>query len=43
MGIDSGDRVGIWLPNLLEHLVLQYATARLGAIMVMIHDYIWLS
>jgi fatty-acyl-CoA synthase len=33
-GIERGDRVGIWAPNSLEWLVVQYATARIGAILV---------
>ena len=34
MGVNKGDRVGIWAPNRYEWLVVQYATARLGAILV---------
>jgi fatty-acyl-CoA synthase len=33
-GIENGDRVGIWAPNRSEWVVLQYATARIGAILV---------
>jgi len=33
-GVARGDRVGIWAPNRFEWVVLQYATARLGAILV---------
>ncbi len=33
-GIASGDRVGIWAPNRHEWVVTQYATARIGAILV---------
>ena len=33
-GIKKGDRVGIWSPNRFEWVILQYATARIGAIMV---------
>ena len=33
-GIDKGDRVGIWAPNRFEWDVTQYATARIGAILV---------
>ena len=33
-GIDKGDRVGIWSPNRAEWVVVQYATARIGAILV---------
>src|SRR6478736_5264328 len=32
LGIDKGDRVGIWAPNCPEWTVLQYATAEIGAI-----------
>ncbi len=33
-GIDQGDRVGIWSPNNAEWVLIQYATARMGAILV---------
>src|SRR5579863_10211068 len=33
-GIAKGDRVGIWSPNRAEWVVTQYATARIGAILV---------
>jgi len=33
-GVARGDRVGIWAGNCLEWLVVQYATARIGAILV---------
>jgi fatty-acyl-CoA synthase len=33
-GVDKADRVGIWAPNLPEWLLVQYATARIGAILV---------
>src|SRR5579859_7344482 len=36
-GIRKGDRVGIWAPNRAEWVVLQYATARIGAILVTIN------
>lgn len=34
LGIDKGDRVGIWSQNCAEWTVLQFATARVGAILV---------
>jgi fatty-acyl-CoA synthase len=34
MGVKAGDRVGIWAPNRFEWVVTQYATARVGAILV---------
>ncbi|HRI67248.1 MAG TPA: AMP-binding protein [Polyangium sp.] len=34
LGVERGDRVGIWSPNRFEWVVLQYATARIGAILV---------
>ena len=37
LGIAAGDRVGIWAPNRYEWVVLQYATARIGAILVNIN------
>jgi fatty-acyl-CoA synthase len=33
-GVEKGDRVGIWSPNRYEWVVVQYATARIGAILV---------
>ncbi len=36
-GIVKGDRVGIWSPNRSEWLLTQFATARLGAILVNIN------
>ncbi|TMD06678.1 MAG: AMP-binding protein [Chloroflexi bacterium] len=36
-GVGRGDRVGIWAPNRYEWVVVQYATARIGAILVNIN------
>jgi fatty-acyl-CoA synthase len=36
-GIGKGDRVGIWAPNCPEWLMTQYATAKIGAILVNIN------
>ncbi|MDR3273153.1 MAG: AMP-binding protein [Flavobacteriaceae bacterium] len=36
-GIAQGDRVGIWSPNRYEWVVLQYAVARVGAVLVTIN------
>ena len=36
-GIGKGDRVGIWAPNCAEWVLTQYATAKLGAILVNIN------
>ncbi|HSP80837.1 MAG TPA: AMP-binding protein, partial [Myxococcaceae bacterium] len=36
-GVEKGDRVGIWSPNRFEWVVAQYATARIGAILVNIN------
>ena len=33
-GIEKGDRVGIWAPNCAEWVITQYATAKIGAILV---------
>jgi fatty-acyl-CoA synthase len=33
-GIERGDRVGLWSPNRLEWALVQYATAKVGAILV---------
>ena len=37
LGIRVGDRVGIWSPNRVEWLLTQFATARMGAILVNIN------
>ena len=36
-GIGKGDRVGIWAPNCAEWTITQYATAKIGAILVNIN------
>ena len=36
-GVAKGDRVGIWSPNYAEWVLIQYATARIGAILVTIN------
>lgn len=36
-GVKKGDRVGIWAPNCAEWTVTQFATARIGAILVTIN------
>nr|WP_273937218.1 AMP-binding protein [Kutzneria chonburiensis] len=36
-GVGKGDRVGIWAPNCAEWVLTQYATAKLGAILVNIN------
>ena len=37
LGIGQGDRVGIWAPNCAEWVLTQYATAKIGAILVNIN------
>jgi fatty-acyl-CoA synthase len=37
LGVTRGERVGIWAPNRWEWVVLQYASARVGAILVNIN------
>jgi fatty-acyl-CoA synthase len=37
LGIRRGNRVGIWSPNRLEWLLTQFATARIGAVLVNIN------
>ena len=37
LGIAKGDRVGIWAPNIPEWVHVQYATAKIGAILVNIN------
>jgi len=36
-GIEKGDRVGIWAPNCAEWTIVQFATAKIGAILVNIN------
>ena len=43
LGLRVGDRVGIWSPNRYEWLVTQFATARIGAILVNINPAYRLS
>ncbi|MDJ0923355.1 MAG: AMP-binding protein [Acidimicrobiia bacterium] len=37
LGLGRGDRIGIWSPNNAEWVLIQYATARIGAILVNIN------
>jgi fatty-acyl-CoA synthase len=37
LGIDPGDRIGIWSPNRYEWVLTQFATAKIGAIMVCVN------
>ena len=37
LGVEKGDRVGIWSPNCAEWAITQFATAKLGAILVNIN------
>jgi fatty-acyl-CoA synthase len=37
LGVGKGDRVGIWAPNCAEWAFVQYATAKLGAVLVNIN------
>ena len=37
IGVAAGDRVGIWSPNYAEWVLVQYATARIGAVLVTIN------
>ena len=43
LGLDPGDRIGIWAPNLAEWVVLQFATAKAGLILVNINPAYRLS
>src|SRR4249919_1997008 len=36
-GVEVGDRVGIWSPNCAEWVLVQFASARIGAILVNIN------
>ncbi|UUY46660.1 AMP-binding protein [Streptomyces yangpuensis] len=37
LGIAKGDRVGIWAPNRAEWTLVQYATAKIGAVLVTVN------
>jgi fatty-acyl-CoA synthase len=37
LGVQRGQRVGIWSPNCAEWIIVQYATAKIGAILVNIN------
>ncbi len=43
LGLEKGDRIGIWSPNRVEWLITQFATARIGLIMVNINPAYRLS
>lgn len=43
LGVQKGDRVGIWSPNRFEWVLTQFATARMGAILVNINPAYRLS
>jgi fatty-acyl-CoA synthase len=43
LGLEKGDRIGIWSPNRLEWLLTQFATARIGLVMVNINPAYRLS
>ncbi|APE45662.1 AMP-binding protein (plasmid) [Sulfitobacter alexandrii] len=43
MGLTKGDRLGIWSPNRLEWVLTQFATARIGVILVNINPAYRLS
>ncbi|MFZ0090452.1 MAG: AMP-binding protein [Solirubrobacteraceae bacterium] len=36
-GVEQGDRIGIWSPNCVEWTLVQYASAKIGAILVNIN------
>ncbi|MEQ3550363.1 AMP-binding protein [Pseudonocardia nematodicida] len=36
-GVQTGDRLGIWAPNMAEWTLVQYATAKLGVVLVNIN------
>ena len=36
-GVQKGDRLGIWAPNVAEWVLIQYATAKLGVVLVNIN------
>jgi fatty-acyl-CoA synthase len=42
-GVEHGERVGIWSPNSLEWVLVQYATAKIGAVLVNVNPAYRLS
>jgi fatty-acyl-CoA synthase len=42
-GVEHGERVGIWSPNSVEWVLVQYATAKVGAILVNVNPAYRLS
>jgi len=42
-GVEHGERVGIWSPNSLEWVLAQYATAKIGAVLVNVNPAYRLS
>jgi len=42
-GVAHGERVGIWAPNCIEWVLVQYATAKIGAILVNVNPAYRLS
>ena len=43
LGLGKGDRIGIWSPNRLEWVLTQYATARIGLVLVNVNPAYRLS
>ncbi len=43
LGLEQGDRLGIWAPNCAEWCIVQFATARIGVILVNINPAYRLS
>lgn len=42
LGLERGDRLGVWGPNTYEWILFQYATAKAGIILVsLIAHFIW--
>ena len=37
LGLEPGDRIGIWAPNCAEWAITQFATAKAGLILSLIH------
>ena len=37
LGVEKGQRVGIWAPNCAEWTITQFATSKIGAILVNIN------
>lgn len=41
VGLKRGDRLGMWGPNIYEWILMQFATAKAGIILVSVFHFLW--